>query len=376
MCIRSFVGVALVAAFALEANAGEPPVVPVGQPVKRQVTDYANFPGRTAAAESVEVRARVSGLFLKASFKEGSEVKQGDTLFEIDPRVYQAQYEQAVAQVKLHKASVRLASANLERLLAIVRAAPNAVSKGEVEQAREGVTEAEARLVAAEATLTVHKLNLDFTTVRSPINGRISRYDVTPGNLVTQDQTLLTTIVSIDPMYVYFDVDERTLLRMRRAVNAGKLKEPVEAATPVLMGLAGEEGFPHAGTISFVDNRVDAKTGTIMVRGVFPNPRPAGGVALMVPGMSVRVRLPLSAPYSAILLPANAVFSSKGQSFVNVVNAKDMIERRPVQLGSAQPGGLQVVDAGVTMDDWVVLESSSKLKEGLTVRPKKTQLPD
>jgi RND family efflux transporter MFP subunit len=261
----AFLGVLL--AVGLARSAGDPPVpvVPVGKPVLRQVTDHADFTGRAAAAESVEVRARVTGYLVKTPFKEGSDVKTGDVLFEIDPRPYKALFDNALAQVESYKASLKLATLNNKRIFEISRKTPGSVSQQELDQNRAAVEEAEARLKASEASLDIARLNLDFTRVHAPINGKVSRYYQTPGNLVTQDQTLLTTIVSLDPVYVYFDMDERTLLRIRRAINAGK-SEPAAGAKLVCMGLQGEDGYPHEGTIDFIDNQVDPKTGTIAVR--------------------------------------------------------------------------------------------------------------
>jgi multidrug efflux system membrane fusion protein len=367
----------LLLAGAMARPAGDPPlqVVPVGHPVVRQITDYADFTGRTAAAQSVEVRARVTGFLVKTPFKEGADVKSGDMLFEIDPRPYQAQYDSALGQMDLHKASLKLAKLTYQRALDISRT-PGAISPRELDQHRAAVEEAEAHLSASKASLEVVKINLDFTKVRAPIDGKAGRYHLTPGNLIIQDQTLLTTIVSLEPMYVYFDLDERTLLRIRRAINQGKLKQPADGAKPLQMGLQGENGYPHDGTIDFIDNQFDPKTGTVAVRGVFANPRPAGGVPLLSPGMFARVRLPIGAPYSALLLPDRAVSMDKGQAFVFVVNAKDTLERSPVQLGPHQDGGLRVVQSGVTAADLVVLNASPGLKAGQSVQPKKTPVTE
>jgi len=374
VCI-AFLGLLLAGGMARPAGDLPLPVVPVGHPLMRQVTDYADFTGRTAAAQSVDVRARVTGYLVKTPFKEGAEVKAGDMLFEIDPRPYQAHYDQASSQTALHKASLKLATVTYQRALEISRT-PGAISQRQLDQDRAAVEEAEARLMASQASLEVAKLNLDFAKVRAPINGKASRCYLTPGNLVTQDQTLLTTIVSLDPMYVYFDMDERTLLRIRRAINAGKLREPADGAAPVRMGLQGEDAYPHNGTIDFIDNQVDPKTGTISVRGVFANPRPAGGVPLLSPGMFTRVRLPIGSPYATLVVPDRAVVMNKGEAFIFVVNAKDTLQRRPVQLGPRQDGGLRAVQAGLLLEDVVVLNASPGLKAGQSVQPKKTPVTE
>jgi membrane fusion protein, multidrug efflux system len=368
--------VALFGAWAGIATAGEPPVVPVAQPVARTVTDYAEFTGRTMAAQSVEIRARVTGYLVTASFKEGAAVKAGDVLFTIDPRPYQAMYEKAVAELALSRATLKLAQFSFKRDTDIAARAPGSISQQQLDQDRAAVDEAEARVMAYQASLDVQKLNLDFTKVRAPIDGRISRYYETPGNLVFGDKTILTTIVSLDPMYVYFDMDERTLLQIHRAINDGKVKDPATTACPVTMGLVGDAGYPHTGTINFVDNRVDPEKGTIAVRCTLPNPRPANGVALIMPGMFARGRFPIGEPYKALVVPDKAILHDNDGDFVFAVNAKDMLERRSVQLGQKQPGGMQAIRSGITAEDRIVLVVARGLKAGLAVRPQKTSLPE
>jgi multidrug efflux system membrane fusion protein len=246
----------------------------VSHPVDRTVTDYVDFTGRTDAVQSVNVIARVTGYLVKIPFKEGAEVKKGDLLFEIDPRPYQAQLDQAKSQVVLYQAQLELAKTTYARYEALDKTTPGAVSKQALDQYRSAVTEAEARVTAQQKSLEVYELNLGFTRVVSPIDGQVSRYYLTVGNLVNQDQTLLTTIVSLDPMYAYFDMDERTLLNIRQAIYEGKITPPGPGADlPVLMGLQNEEGYPHKGTVNFVNNQVNSTTGSITMRGVFPNPK-------------------------------------------------------------------------------------------------------
>ena len=206
-------------------------------------------------------------------FKEGSEVKAGDLLFEIDPRPYQAQLDQAKSQVKLNEAQLDLAKTTLARYQELDKSTPGAVSKQALDQYKAAVVEAEARVDAQKKSLEVYNLNKEFTRVVSPIDGQVSRYYLTLGNLVNQDQTLLTTIVSLDPMYAYFDMDERTLLQIRKAIAEGKITTPAEGGLSVHLGLQNEDGFPHKGTINFVNNQVNSTTGSIMMRGVFANPK-------------------------------------------------------------------------------------------------------
>jgi multidrug efflux system membrane fusion protein len=293
----------------------EPPAVPVSQPVQQQVTDYVDFTGRTDAVQAVDIRARVTGYLVRMPFKEGSEVRgdgrprgvvgvvgllaaplgpgpllaaaslfpgqchEGDLLFEIDPRPYQAQLDQAQGQVALYQAQLDLAKTTYARFSALFKSTPGAVSQQELDQYKASVVEAEARIKAFQASLEVYRLNLDFTRVPAPIDGRVSRYYLTLGNLVNQDQTLLTTVVSQDPMYAYFDTDEPTLLRARRAVSAGRIKLASDGQNPVFMGLQDEEGFPHEGKIDFVNNQVNPSTGSISIGvcGKFLEGRPWQG---------------------------------------------------------------------------------------------------
>ena len=296
------------------------------------MTDYVDFTGRTNAVESVDIRARVSGYLVEMPFKEGAEVKKGDLLFEVDPRPYQAQFDQAEGQVNLYKAQLALAKANYARDLDVAKT-PGAVSGQQLDQDKAAVDEADAAVKAFQASMEVYKLNLSFTKVTSPIDGQVSRYFLTLGNLVVQDQTLLTTVVSLDPMYVYFDMDEGTLLRARRAINEGTIQRYEEGKIPVYMGLQGEAGFPHQGFVNFVNNQVNPNTGSISVRGEFANPKPANGIRLLSPGMFVRVRLPIGQPHPALLVIDRAIGSDQGLKYVYVVDSKNKVQQRRCRPG-------------------------------------------
>ncbi len=232
------------------------------------------------------------------------------------------------------KASLRLAKTTLARDRAINSLSPGSVSKQQFDQEQATVDEADARVKAYEKAMEFSKLSHEFTRITSPIDGQISRYYLTLGNLVNQDQTLLTTVVSMEPMYAYFEVDEPTLLRIRRAVNDGKIKLPEDGKLPVLMGLQGEEGFPHAGTINFVNNQVNPATGSILVRGVFPNPKPKVGTRLLSPGMFVRIRMPIGQSHPALLVIDRAVGSDQGLKYVYVVDAENKAQYRRVTTGA------------------------------------------
>jgi RND family efflux transporter MFP subunit len=353
----------------------EPPSLPVAKPVQREVTNFVDFTGRTDAVQAVDVRPRVTGYLVQAPYKEGSEVKKGDLLFEIDPRPYQAQLDQAEGQVKLNEASLKLARTTYERDRAISAANSGAVSQQQLDQDVAAVEEASARLGAASASTQVYKLNLEFTKVTSPIDGMVSRYYLTVGNLVNQDQTLLTTAVSLDPMYVYFDMDEPTLLRLRNARNAGELKPSPNGQYTVLMGLQGEEGFPHKGTVNFVNNQVNPATGSITIRGVFLNPKPPDGVRLLSPGMFVRVRLPIGEPRQALLVIDRAIGSDQGLKFVYVIDADHKVQYRRVTTGALEEDGLRVISAGVKADDLVLVGGLPQVRPSMRIQPEQVPMP-
>jgi multidrug efflux system membrane fusion protein len=351
-------------------------VLPVSKPLEREVTEYVDFTGRTDAVDAVDIRPRVTGYLVQMPFQEGREVKKGDLLFEIDPRPYKAQLDQAQGQVQLNEASLKLARATYERDRAISRSVAGGVSQQQLDQDLAAVDEAAARLKAANASTEVYKLNLEFTKVTAPIDGMIGRYYYTRGNLVNQDQTLLTTIVSLDPMWVYFDMDEPTLLRIRRAINEGRIKVVQDRSkVPVYIGLQGEEGFPHQGAFSFVNNQVNPATGSIAVRAVLPNPRPANGTRLLSPGMFVRVRLPIGQPQQALLVIDRAIGSDQGLKFVYVVDAEHKIQYRRVATGALQPNGLRVISDGLKADEWVLVGGLQQVRPRMEIQPEPRAMP-
>jgi multidrug efflux system membrane fusion protein len=351
-------------------------VVPVSRPIRRPVTDYVDFTGRTEAVYSADIRPRVTGYLVEMPFKEGAEVKKGDLLFVVDPRPYKAQLDYAQGQVDLYKASLRLARTTLARDQAINALSAGSVSQQQFDQEEAMVEEADARVKAYDKAKELSKLNHEFTRVISPIDGQISRYYLTLGNLVNADQTLLTTVVSVDPMHVYFEMDEPTLLRTRRLVNERKIKLPEDRTKlPVMMGLQGEDGFPHEGTINFVNNQVNATTGSILVRGVFPNPEPPGGHRLLSPGMFVRVRLPIGVPHPAVLVIDRAVSSDQDLKFVYVIDAENKVQYRRVKTGALQDDGLRVIEQGLKGDEWVVVGGLQQVRPKLEVKTERVPMP-
>jgi multidrug efflux system membrane fusion protein len=351
----------------------EMPTVPVSQPVQRSITDYLDFTGRTDAVEAVDVRPRVTGYLTKVAFKEGAEVKKGDILFEIDPRPYQAQLDQALGQLGLAQAQLKLAKANYQRDLAV--ASKGFETAQDLDRDAAAVEQAMALLKAYQGLVDVYKLNVEYTKVTSPIDGQASRYYLTPGNLVNQDQTLLTTVVSLDPMYVYFELDEPTLLQVRKAIDEGKIQRSPEGHHPLSMGLQSEDGFPHAGTVNFVNNQVNPATGSISVRGVFANPPLKGGGRLLSPGMFSRVRLPIGQPHPALLVIDRAVSSDQGLKYVYVLDSKDEVQYRRVATGQLEEDGLRVIEHGLTPSDRVVVGGLQQVRPGMRVRPEPIPMP-
>jgi RND family efflux transporter MFP subunit len=349
-----------------------PPPVSVSQPVVRDVVDQDDYEGRIAAVETVEVQARVRGHLIKVNFQDGQMVKKDELLFEIDPRPYQATLDQAKAQVAAAEASLNLAKKEYARASSLLRS--NAASREEVDVWTGKQAVAQADKLKAQASLEEAQLDLDFTKIVAPIAGRISRPQVTVGNLVNPGggETLLTTIVSVDPMYVYFDVPERALLGYREHFRKGEKKGAERALKdlkiPVSVGLEGEEGYPHKGEIDFADNRVNPSTGTIQVRGVLPNPD-----RVMDAGMRARVRVPVSDPRKTLLITELAVGTDQGRKFVYVVNDQNLVERREVQLGRLSEG-LQVVRAGLKPEDWVIVNGIQRVRDGAKVDPKRVSI--
>jgi membrane fusion protein, multidrug efflux system len=351
------------------------PAVPVSHPAQQEVTDYVDFTGRTDAVQAVDVRPRVTGYLVEMPFKEGSDVKKGDLLFTIDARPYQAQYEAAEAQVTVSEASVRYAVATYKRFKELYDKQPGAVSARELDQYQALQDQAQGNLKLSQANLMSAKLNLDWTKVTSPIDGQVSRYYLTLGNLAIQDQTLLTTVVSEDPIYAYFDTDEPTLLRIRRAVSEGKIKPRADGLNSVFMALQDEEGFPHEGKIDFVNNQVNPTTGSITMRGVFSNPKLAEGIRLLSPGMFIRVRLQIGQAQPALLVIDRAIAADQGLKYVYVVDTDNKVQYRRVATGPLQDNGLRVVAQGLKPNDRVVVGGLQQVRPGMEVRPDEIPMP-
>ena len=336
----------------------------VAKPISRTVADFEDFVGQTMAVMTIDVRARVTGYLDKVNFDDGADVNQDVVLFQIDPRPYEA-------EVARTKASLEQAVAHNKRLEADYHRAQTLLAREQLARADYDLTagdysESGAMVGIARAQYDLALLNLGFTKVTAPITGRLSRRLVDPGNLVSQDNTILTSIVSLDTIYVYFDLDERTLLKLRRLVNAGKIKSRTEAEIPVFGALADEEGFPHRGTINFSDNRLDTNTGTLRVRAVIPNPKPRA----FSPGMYMKVHLPVGTPHMAMLVPEEAVGTDQGERYVYVVDEKDTVAQRRIKAGNLYFQKWRAVDEGIGPDDRVVVSGLQRVRPGLKVDPK------
>src|SRR5271154_5211848 len=284
-------------------QAPPPPQVSVAQVLEKRVKDWDEFTGRLQAIETVEIRPRVSGYIDKVAFTEGSFVRRGTLLFVIDPRPYQAEYDKAAADLKRYKTALELSRIESVRVQRLKDS--GAVSQEELDERKSTVAQAEANVAGSEAALEAASLNLSFTRVTSPIAGRVSRAEVTRGNLVTggtNGGTLLSSVVSMDPIYIYFDADEQSYLRYTQMARRGERPSSRDAPNPVQVGLANEEGFPHQGTMDFVDNQLNPQTGTIRARAVLQNPD-----GQFTPGLFARVQLLGSGEYSAILIDDRAV---------------------------------------------------------------------
>ncbi len=328
-----------------EKEAPHPPVVRFTTPLERDVTDYAYYTGRTEAVQSVDVQARVTGYLDSIDFVSGDEVKKGQRLFKIDPRPYKAALDAAEGQVKLTKAQYDLAVADLKRAEEVAKT-PGAISKQDLDKYAAAQSEAAAAVDAAKANAESARLNLEFTDIKSVLDGVVGRNLPSLGDLIKQDTTLLTTVVSEDPIWVYFDVDQSTMLRVQRLIREGKFQSVAQGGDiPVELGLADEgTQYPHKGRIDYVSNQVDPSTSTIQIRGTFKNPAlPNKAPRLLKPGLFVRVRLPIGAPYPALLVPQAALGTDQGKKYLLVVGKNNVAEYRQVTTGPEQPGGLQVV---------------------------------
>lgn len=346
-----------------------PPEVTVSKPVVQEVTDYFEFPGQTEAVGEVEIRARVTGYLMKVNFVDGQNVKKGDLLYEIDPRPYQAALDRAKGESVRLLALADKARADLARS---ERLRPSgAISQDEYEQHVANLAVYKASILSSEAAVRDAELSLEFTKIISPIAGRVSRTRITEGNLVQSgaaDATLLTTVVTTNPIYVYFNIDEHVLLQYQEmAFKTGQELHPnilKDLQLPVEIGLANETGFPHAGILDFSDNKIDRNTGTKRARGVFENTK-----EYLTPGLFVRVRTPFGAAHRAMLVNERAIGTDQRQKYLLTVNQDDVVEYRPVKVGRLLDG-MRVIESGLNSGDLVVVNGLQRARPGSKVQPK------
>jgi RND family efflux transporter MFP subunit len=341
-----------------------PPQVEVAQVLARQVTEFAEFTGRLEAVERVEIRPRVSGYIASVNFVQGHEVKKGDVLFVIDPRPYEADLKRARAQLAQVRSQLELSKSERDRAQKLL--ATHAISREEYDTRVAGAEQSDANVSAAEAAVESAELNMSFTRVTAPIAGVIGRAEITAGNLVTGGQTLLSTLVSIDPIYVSFEGDEAGYLKYmefaRQAHDAG------DKPHPVWVGLADESGYPHEGRMSFVNNEIDATTGTVRARGQLEN-----HAREFTPGMFARVKLPGNTRYDAVLINDSAVGTDQSVKYVLRVTKDNTIEYRPVTLGPLVDG-LRVVRAGLTAQDTIVVNGLQRVRPGVVITPQRVAM--
>jgi len=339
------------------------PEVTVAKAVDQQITDWDEFSGHFEAVQSVEVRPRVSGFVQHIAFPEGAFVRQGDVLLTIDPRPYEAEVAKAEAEVEQARTREQLAQQELERAKRLV--GTQAISREEFDARGSSVAEAGGAVRAAEAALRNARLNLDWTTVRAPISGRVGRAEITAGNLVqggSQGGSLLTTIVSADPIYVYFDSDEQAYLKYIAQNRQGAQQRSVE------VGLSTETGFPHEARLDFVDNKVDRTAGTIRVRAVLQNPN-----GVFAPGLFARVRLASGARKSATLVQDQAIGTDQDRKFVLVLKPDSTVEYRAIKVGRVVDG-LRVVQSGVQPGESIVVNGLLRVRPGMKVSAKNTTM--
>ncbi len=379
------------------STAEKPPaaIVTAGTPVEKPVTDYVEFTGRTDAVDSVEIRARVTGFLKKVFFvndeesdakgaggsateaREGTEVKAGTKLYEIDDREYQADLQDANGELTTALAQQEKAVSDMKR--GITLKDKGNISAEEYERIETAKKQADAHVESAQAKRERAELNVEFSHITAPISGKISRTEVSAGNLIRADNTLLTTIVSVDPIYVNFDLDERTLLTIRKLMLEGKIKNGGTGTTgsketfSVEMGLAIDVGYPKKGFIDFLDNRVNPATGTIRVRGVFANPEWAPQKREMAPGMFARVRVPLGEPHPALLVAERAIGTDQGRKFVYVIDEKNEVVDRTVTLGPVYDG-LRVIAEGLKGGEKVIIDGLQRVRPGVEVAPKPARM--
>jgi len=355
-----------------QAKPAPPPAqVTVSKPVERDLVQWDEYSAYLSSPDTANVKARVSGLIVQAQFKEGAVVRKGDVLFKIDPRPFQADLDSKKAAVAQARSMMDQANAHLSRYEKVI--GTKAISQDDYDAAKASCEQAGAAVSAAEAALETSKLNMDWTDVRAPIPGRVGKMNVTLGNLVNggsgQETTSLTTIVSIDPIYCYINIPSGAALRYQKLALKEKQSDVAGAKIPCYLKLEDEVTYSHQGVIDFVDNQVDVNTGTVQVRGVFPNPD-----GLMTPGLFTLMRVPASGRVHAILVPDAAVNTDQNERYLLIVGSGDLVERRPVKLGAVF-GTLRAIAGGLKPGEQVIVNGMQSARPGAKVKPHEAQIP-
>ena len=350
-------------------QAPPPPTVTVSQPIQQDVTDFLEFTGTTKAVELVEIRARVQGFLESVHFEAATNVTKGDLLFVIDPKPYKAQAYKAQAELKRNQATLTLANENYKRTQKLYK--QKAAPRVDFVKAKANRDTAQADVEAAQALLEEAKLNLSYTQVRAPISGQIGRSLVSVGNLVgAGENTHLTTLVQYDPILAYFSLNERDFLHLRQQhpEKRGQAKRNKGKEGVISLGLANDQGYPYQGRIDFFDQGVDPTTGTFLLRGSFSNPEPHA----ILPGMFVRIRAPIQQQKGALLISERALGSDQNGRYVLAINAENVVEYRPVEVG-ASIDQMRVIKKGLQLDDWVVVKGLLRARPGATVTPQREE---
>jgi len=368
--VALFMALGLAACGQPEPPPPTPPEVTVATPLRRDVTHYIDFTGRTASVQRAEIRARVTGFLQRMNFESGDIVKKGQLLFLIEPEPYQAKHDQAEASLKSAEANRDRALSDLERLEEAIKT--NAVSQQDVTRARAELAQAEASVLSSTAELAQAKIQLDYTEVRSPVAGKVDRNLVDLGNLVGQSQaTLLTTVVQMDPLWVYFDLPETIVLQMLADLRGMGVETPrdleieeIRETVKFFVGTQVDEGFPHEGHLNFLSNTVNPATGTVEVRGEMPN-----GEQLLLPGVFVRVRVPGRLMPNSIVVSERSIGTDLGGKYVMVVGDDNVVEQRYVEIGPREDDGFVVVTSGVEGDESYIVNGLLRARPGFPVTP-------
>lgn len=350
-----------------QQSAPPPPAVSVAKPLERPITEWDEYTGRFDAEKTVEVRARISGVLMEVRFKDGDLVKKDDLLFLIDPRPFERVLEREKANLTSAQVRAEFAAKDVERARSLLKNAN--ISEQVFDQRLQTQREAEAAVRSAEASVKSAELDVEFTQIRAPIAGRISRNLISEGNFITGGSgtgTLLTSIVSIDPIYFYFDVSEGDFLKYARLDALGTRPSSRDTPNPVFLALQDEATFPHRGRMNFVDNRIDEGTGTLRGRAIFDNPR-----GLFQPGLFGRIRLIGSGEYKATMLPDEAIATDQSNRFVYVVGQDNTVSTKNVALGPLIDG-LRVIRSGVELTDNVIVNGVQRARAGIKVTPEQT----